>query len=123
MSAAEGSVLDPQLWVLIRSYISYTKAEAVDNTLRTIEEHFPLEHCEYSALCFPLFAAGCESDTPEQYEVVMSALKQLEQNFGIGNTRRLKSLLEHIWMSGDENGTRRHWDDVLKDLGWEMILT
>lgn len=52
------------------------------------------------------------------------ALVRLEGNFGIGNVGRVKEILGVLWnsrSSGGEDG-RRHWLDVLEELGWDLIL-
>jgi hypothetical protein len=108
---------------MLHTQISYTKAEAVDNTLATIERNFPLDRCEFSALCFPLFVAGCETSRQEHYATILSAVNQLELNFGIGNTSRVKSVLDHIWGSKMTDGGGKHWYKVLRELGWEILLS
>ncbi|KAE8379249.1 fungal-specific transcription factor domain-containing protein [Aspergillus bertholletiae] len=104
----------PPLWT---SFISRTKQVALHRCLGRIQS-FPLdENCEYSALTFPLFIAGCESENPAARELVIHSLSKLEGNFGIGNTKRAKELLNILW-----SGKRMHWLDVLEQLKWDLIL-
>lgn len=92
---------------------------------------FPLgDHCEYSALTFPIFISGCETDELADRDVVLRSLGKLQDNFGIGNVRRAKELLEILWARQDAisntDGTsckgRVHWLDIVEELGWDMIL-
>lgn len=113
--------------------ISTPKPIAVRRCLSRVES-FPLDdHCEYSALTFPLFIAGCESDTLEQRDLVLRSLGKLQNNFGIGNVRRAKEVLGILWarkdatsqnQTGDMEASVRpvHWLDILEELQWELIL-
>ena len=126
---------DPGLVLLLLS-LSTTKQQALDRCLNRIsvflnagtdnnedEDEFTIcpRHCEYSALTFPLFIAGCECWSEMQMGIVVSALGRLEVGFGIGNVKRVKEVLGVLWAGGDCDG-RRHWLDVLEDLGWELIV-
>ncbi|KAE8349130.1 fungal-specific transcription factor domain-containing protein [Aspergillus coremiiformis] len=104
----------PTLW---SSFISRTKAVAVRRCLGRIQSFTLDENCEYSALTFPLFIAGCESESPAARELVIRSLTKLERNFGIGNVKRAKELLTILW-----NGEKMHWLDVLEQLKWDLIL-
>ncbi|QQK40367.1 Fungal transcriptional regulatory protein, N-terminal [Penicillium digitatum] len=112
--------------------ISTPKSVAVYRCLGRIET-FPLgDHCEYSALTFPLFISGCESDNVLDREIVLRSLGKLQDNFGIGNVRRAKELLGFLWARQDANfdaqcvgmGEQKnvHWLDIVEELGWELIL-
>lgn len=113
------------------SLISTPKQLAIYRCLARVES-FPLDdHCEYSALTFPLFISGCESDNIADREIVLQCLGKLQVNFGIGNVRRAKELLEILWtrrdaateMYGLGMGYKKvHWLDVVEELGWELIL-
>jgi hypothetical protein len=116
-------------WV---SLISTPKQVAVQRCLVRVET-FPLDdHCEYSALTFPLFLSGCESDNIADREVVLRSLSKLQDNFGIGNVRRAKELLGILWARRDADvgfygildvdRKRVHWLDIVEELGWELIL-
>lgn len=129
---------DPGLVLLS---LSITKQQALDRCLNRIslflsagrdttstdnyedEDEFTIcpRHCEYSALTFPLFIAGCECRSEMQMGIVASALGRLEVGFGIGNVKRVKEVLGVLWVGEDCDG-RRHWLDVLEDLGWELIV-
>ncbi|BCR87643.1 Zn(II)2Cys6 transcription factor [Aspergillus chevalieri] len=99
--------------------ISTSKQEALQRCLSRIETfHLDPEYCEYSALTFPLFIAGCECQTIVERDIVMEALGALERNFGIGNVRRAKEILNVLW---SENG-EGHWLDTLERLKWDVIL-
>ncbi|KAJ5612851.1 hypothetical protein N7510_006045 [Penicillium lagena] len=111
----------------LSTLISTPKSTAVHRCLSRVESLHLDHHCEYSALTFPLFIAGCESTTAAQRELVTLSLDKLQNNFGIGNVRRAKDLLASLWMRRDaENpdGVSKHvhWLDVLEELGWELIL-
>ncbi|KAJ5178115.1 uncharacterized protein N7500_000814 [Penicillium coprophilum] len=111
--------------------ISTPKTLAVYRCLSRIED-FPLgDHCEYSALTFPLFISGCESDNLADREVVLRFLSKLQDNFGIGNVKRAKELLGILWGRQDADFDARfiemgqknvHWLDLVEELGWELIL-
>lgn len=114
------------------SLVSTSKPSAVHHCLSRVET-FPLDdHCEYSALTFPLFIAGCESDTFAQRELVLRSLGKLQRNFGIGNVSRAKEVLNILWtrqdakvqgVTGTGASTREvHWLDILEELKWELIL-
>ena len=107
----------PHSW---QHLITTPKPLALSSCLSRVESvSFDLEHhCEYSALTFPLFIAGCESETAEQREVVMASLSVLEVSFGIGNVKRAKELLGVLW----KGGVGKHWLDVLEVLQWDLIL-
>ncbi|KAJ5127383.1 hypothetical protein N7448_008162 [Penicillium atrosanguineum] len=94
---------------------------------------FPLDdHCEYSALTFPLFISGCESEVFAHRDLIICSLCKLQTNFGIGNVERAKELLRILWARQDANakdiaagGTasrKTHWIDILEELQWELIL-
>lgn len=100
------------------SLISVSKSTALHRCLSRIRSSPPDHHCEYSALTFPLFIAGCESRDPEDREVVVRVLGVLEENFGIGNVKRVRELLGVLW----EGEGEMHWLDVLEELQWDLIL-
>lgn len=105
----------PPSWA---SFISVGKSEALHACLGRIAAT-PLDNqCEYSALTFPLFIAGCESQTLEERHIVLYSLSMLEVNFGIGNVKRVKELLNVLW---EEKGSV-HWQDVLEQLQWDLIV-
>jgi hypothetical protein len=100
------------------SFVSLSKRVAVERCLRSIRSS-PLDnHCEYSALTFPLFITGCACEETIDRELIMQSLTQLEINFGIGNVKRAKELLNILWA-----GEKLHWLDVLERLKWDLILT
>ncbi|KAJ5634846.1 hypothetical protein N7528_002688 [Penicillium herquei] len=119
--------------------ISTPKATAVHRCLARVET-FPLDdHCEYSALTFPLFIAGAESEVPAHRDLVISSLNKLQDNFGIGNVRRAKELLGILWARKDANALSEmaggidtpdshadfqstHWQDISEELQWDVIL-
>lgn len=115
------------------SLISIPKSTASHRCLARIES-FPLDnHCEYSALTFPLFISGCESDVFAHRDLIMGSLGKLQDNFGIGNVQRAKEVLRILWARRDANahvsagvgvtGSRKvHWMDILDELQWELIL-
>lgn len=113
------------------SLVSTPKQLAIDRCLARVET-FPLDdHCEYSALTFPLFISGCESNNVADREVVLQSLDKLQNNFGIGNVRRAKELLGILWARRDADAgiyglgldhKQVHWLDIVEELGWELIL-
>ncbi|OJK05337.1 hypothetical protein ASPACDRAFT_20131 [Aspergillus aculeatus ATCC 16872] len=98
--------------------ITMTRSDALQMLLDRIRTASPLDaHCEYSALTFPLLIAGCEIRAPEDKELIMTCLSSLEVNFGIGNVKRAKEMLQALWaMEGV------HWLDLLDQLQWDLIL-
>lgn len=105
----------PPSWSLS---ISVPKSEALRRCLARVESYHLDHHCEYSALTFPLFIAGCESQTRRERDVVVQSLGMLEANFGIGNVRRAKELLNVLWAGKGSV----HWQDALEELQWDLIL-
>ncbi|KAJ5247350.1 hypothetical protein N7468_002333 [Penicillium chermesinum] len=109
------------------SLVSIPKSMAVQRCLARVET-FPLDdHCEYSALTFPLFISGCENETIGHRDLVLRCLGKLQVNFGIGNVRRAKELLGILWARQDasaqhEVGSPVHWLDILDELQWDLIL-
>ncbi|PWY69561.1 C6 transcription factor [Aspergillus heteromorphus CBS 117.55] len=97
--------------------ISLPRSDALRRLLDKVRM-CPLDaHCEYSALTFPLFIAGCESKDADDRDLLISSLSKLEVNFGIGNVRRAKELLRILWKGGGV-----HWLDMLDQLQWDLIL-
>lgn len=112
--------------------ISVPKSTAIYRCLARVES-FPLDdHCEYSALTFPLFISGCESDVFDHRDLVIRSLGKLQTNFGIGNVERAKEVLRILWVRQDANAQdivaggsasrKTHWVDILEELQWELIL-
>lgn len=99
------------------SFVSLSKQGAVERCLRNIRSYPLDDHCEYSALTFPLFITGCECKETIDRELIMQSLTQLEVNFGIGNVKRAKELLDILWA-----GEKLHWLDLLERLKWDLIL-
>lgn len=113
------------------------KSVAVHRCLARVET-FPLDdHCEYSALTFPLFIAGAESDVLAHRSLVIQSLAKLQSNFGIGNVKRAEEVLAILWARKDANALdgiflgepsvnanaqSSHWLDILEELQWELIL-
>ncbi|KAL5340548.1 fungal-specific transcription factor domain-containing protein [Aspergillus crustosus] len=102
---------------------SLSKQTALINLLTRIESHPVNQYCEFSALTFPLFMAGCETSSRQDRVFIMQTLGTLEANFGIRNVKRVKEVLGILWGEDDGNEIgRRHWVDVLEGLGWNLIL-
>ncbi|KAJ5987068.1 hypothetical protein N7451_011433 [Penicillium sp. IBT 35674x] len=113
------------------------KSVAIHRCLARVET-FPLDdHCEYSALTFPLFIAGAESDVLAHRSLVLQSLAKLQSNFGIGNVKRAEEVLGILWARKDANALdgiilgepsinanvqSSHWLDILEELQWELIL-
>ncbi|KAJ5743946.1 hypothetical protein N7533_008816 [Penicillium manginii] len=112
------------------SLISIPKATAVDTCLSRIESLHLDNHCEYSALTFPLFISGCESSVFAHRDLVLDSLTKLQSNFGIGNTQRAKDVLKILWSRRDAhirnpsgaNVGNVHWFDILEELQWDLTL-
>ncbi|KAL4751443.1 hypothetical protein BDW72DRAFT_192985 [Aspergillus terricola var. indicus] len=119
--------------------ISTSKITAIASLLKRLKTHPIDKNCEFSALTFPLFIAGCETHSEEDRELIWDMLSVVEANFGIGNVKRAKEVLRIVWSScspvvdgiGDgEVGiedkrlrrVKKHWADVLNGLGWDLIL-
>ncbi|KAL4997215.1 fungal-specific transcription factor domain-containing protein [Aspergillus recurvatus] len=118
--------------------ITTSKTTAITSLLTRLRTHPIDNNCEFSALTFPLFIAGCETNSKEDRESVWDMLSVIEINFGIGNVKRAKEALEIVWAScsladdGVGNGeariedkqkrVKKHWTDVLNGLGWDLIL-
>ena len=107
---------------ILRSQISYSKSQALQNIINLLHSHPPDSHTELSALTFPLFIAGCECEgEDEQLSLILGALKTLEVNFGIRNTIRAQEMIGLYWRS-DSLRQRRHWLDLLEDMDWDLLL-
>ncbi|KAL2857823.1 fungal-specific transcription factor domain-containing protein [Aspergillus pseudoustus] len=98
--------------------ISRSKPAAIQHLLQGIKDNPIDSNCEYSALTFPLFIAGCEAISGTDRDLLLRSLTTLEANFGIGNVKRAKELLVVLWRSNGD----MHWMDVLEGLGWDLIL-
>lgn len=105
----------PPAW---RSFISVSESDARNRCLARIDSSCLDGHCEYSALTFPLFIAGCESGSHAERDIVARSLGALETSFGFGNVGRVRELLGMLW-DGD---TTVHWQDMLEELRWDLIL-
>lgn len=117
-----------------QALISLPKQTAVNRCLSRIESLDLDDHCEYSALTFPLFISGCESESFAHRDLVVESLSKLQSNFGIGNTQRAKEVLRILWSRRDEyipdssdtirgsGVTNLHWFDVLEELQWDLTL-
>ncbi|CAI7611037.1 unnamed protein product [Penicillium pancosmium] len=114
----------------LTSLISVPKAIAVDRCLSRIESLHLDDHCEYSALTFPLFISGCESEVLAHRDLVVNSLAKLQSNFGIGNTQRAKEVLRILWSRRDaytrnpagKKTENVHWFDILEELQWDLTL-
>jgi hypothetical protein len=119
--------------------ISTSKTTAITSLLKRLKSHPIDKNCEFSALTFPLFIAGCETHSKEDRQLIWDMLSVVEANFGIGNLKRAKEVLEIVWSSctpavdgiGDggveiedkpARRVKKHWADVLNGLGWDLIL-
>ncbi|KAL3463156.1 fungal-specific transcription factor domain-containing protein [Aspergillus heterothallicus] len=98
--------------------ISRSKSAAIHHLLQRVRDNPIDNNCEYSALTFPLFVAGCEATSQTDRDFILQSLTTVQVNFGIGNVRRAKELLGTLWGSSG----KRHWMDVLEGLGWDLIL-
>ncbi|KAJ5491447.1 hypothetical protein N7539_003014 [Penicillium diatomitis] len=110
----------------LSSLITTPKDIAIQRLLCRIQD-FPLDdHCEYSALTFPLFIAGAESEEFEHRSLVLQSLGKLQENFGIGNTIRAREVLCALWVRRDaaqcDGSARVHWMDILEELQWDLTL-
>ncbi|KAI2791436.1 hypothetical protein POX_c04297 [Penicillium oxalicum] len=108
------------------SLVTTPKDVAINRLLSRIQT-FPLgDHCEYSALTFPLFIAGAESEVFEYRDLVLRSFGKLQENFGIGNTIRAKEVLCALWVRRDaaqqDRSVKVHWMDVLEELQWDLNL-
>lgn len=104
-----------------------TPKDVAINRLLSRIQTFPLgDHCEYSALTFPLFIAGAESEVFEYRDLVLRSFGKLQENFGIGNTIRAKEVLCALWVRRDaaqqDRSVKVHWMDVLEELQWDLNL-
>lgn len=102
--------------------ISFPKQLAIGNLVDRVRAQPIDNNCEFSALTFPLFIAGCETTVPDDRELILQTLTALEVSFGIGNVKRAKELLGILWSGDGDEGGRKHWVDVLEGLGWDLIL-
>lgn len=110
------------------SLISHPKGQAIANLLSRLKTQTISNNCEFSALTFPLFIAGSETNSGDEEDraFILRTLTTLEVNFGIGNVKRAKEVLRVLWRENEnENwglGGRKHWVDVLERLGWDLNL-
>ncbi|KAL4935717.1 hypothetical protein BDV06DRAFT_217222 [Aspergillus oleicola] len=129
-STLERAAPSPSL-IPISTTISTPKDHALNSLLTRLKTH-PIDHnCEFSALTSPLFIAGCELDmstnpnSEDGKDLILNSLSTLEMNFGIGNVKRAKEVLGIVWGDGEggfSRGRKKHWMDVLEELGWDLIL-
>jgi hypothetical protein len=66
-------------------------------------------------MSFPIFTAGCEVhdlQVREKYRRRMNGMRR----FGAGQINRAAELMEKSW---EKN---RPWNEVMDELGWEIVL-
>ncbi|KAI9732365.1 MAG: hypothetical protein M1834_001572 [Cirrosporium novae-zelandiae] len=99
-----------------------SKEDAISHCLETIRGIPEGDYCE-SALVLPLFLAGCETTDLTQFKVVVKRLLVLEQNIGIGNIGKAREVVQRVWESSATFSQRKDWFEVLRELGWDLIVT
>ncbi|RFU34152.1 hypothetical protein B7463_g2144, partial [Scytalidium lignicola] len=104
------------------SNIPSTTEDAITRCLDVIDKIPCGDGCE-SSLVLPLFLAGCETNNPAQITTVIRKFMKMEQTIGLGNIRRAREVVQKVWYSAAEVTGKRHWQLVVQELGWDLILT
>ncbi|PCH05673.1 Protein of unknown function DUF3468 [Penicillium occitanis (nom. inval.)] len=68
-------------------------------------------------LIWPLFSAGCETDSPPEKAVIDERMS-IMQSLGMGNFTRGREALNRFW----ESGTELRWDVYLSRSGVDLVL-
>ena len=77
-----------------------------------------------AAILFPLFIAGGEAHDQNQQEEIRLRLQQSFAKRNFCNIKSALEVLENVWRR--ERGAECRlvaWEEVLRELGWEVILT
>lgn len=119
------------LVALLQSKIYFHVAETVRYT-----SAIPVWSAPEAAVLFPLFIAGGEAHRQEQVAMVRTRLGQNLERRKFQNISRAMEVLEVVWerrgvSENKETGRQVNhpssrsadWEDVLGEMGWELVLT
>lgn len=105
---------------LLQSKISFQVSETVRHV-----SAIPIWSAPEAAILFPLFVAGGEAHGGRQAEEIRLRLGQNLARRRFQNISRAMEILEVIWgrRTGDSDRGPSDWEDVLDEMGWELVLT
>jgi hypothetical protein len=75
-----------------------------------------------SSLLYPIFMAGAELDDDMAIEKCTTRLKDISDRNRYENVDSVQKVLKEVWRPKLEGGTRRCWEDVLREWDWSFTL-
>lgn len=75
-----------------------------------------------SSLLYPIFMAGAELDDDVAIEKCTRRLKDISDRNRYENIDSVQKVLKEVWRPKLEGGTRRCWEDVLREWDWSFTL-
>ncbi|KAF9691554.1 hypothetical protein EKO04_010235 [Ascochyta lentis] len=75
-----------------------------------------------SSLLYPIFMAGAELDDDVAIEKCTKRLKDISERNRYENIDSVQKVLKEVWRPKLEGGTRRSWEDVLREWDWSFTL-
>ncbi|KAJ4314140.1 hypothetical protein N0V94_006599 [Neodidymelliopsis sp. IMI 364377] len=75
-----------------------------------------------SSLLYPIFMAGAELDDDMAIEKCTRRLKDISDRNRYENVDSVQKVLKEVWRPKLEGGTRRCWEDVLREWDWSFTL-
>ncbi|KZW02896.1 hypothetical protein EXIGLDRAFT_730989 [Exidia glandulosa HHB12029] len=95
--------------------------EIVDAVASIIESLKVLPASQYDrSLVFPICIAGCMTDDLGHREFLRNRL--LAQDPTVGNVAEARMVMEAVWQRRDKFNMNAHWLDVMKELGYNLLL-
>lgn len=75
-----------------------------------------------SSLLYPIFMAGAELDNDVAIDRLTKRLKDISDRNRYENIDAVHKVLKEVWRPKLEGGTRRCWEDVLREWEWSFTL-
>ncbi|KAH6625911.1 putative Zn(II)2Cys6 transcription factor-like protein [Boeremia exigua] len=75
-----------------------------------------------SSLLYPIFMAGAELDSEVAIDRLTKRLKDISDRNRYENIDSVQKVLKEVWRPKLEGGTRRCWEDVLREWEWSFTL-
>jgi hypothetical protein len=97
--------------------------EAVDQGLEYLNV-LPKDAATQSILLMPLFLMGCAAFEQYQRPPITEAFNGLEEYSNLGNIPYARTVVEKVWEmmdAGDENSW--DWEQIIKNEGWDFLIT
>lgn len=75
-----------------------------------------------SSLLYPIFLAGAELDDERAITKCLQRLEEIQQRNRYENVGSVQKVLKEVWRPKLEGGSRRDWEDVLREWKWSFTL-